>query len=237
MIATKLSSALVSPSKVAGILDWRRSIGVVMGLDISKDRIGIAVAEHPENFSETLALKSLLLPRKNRELSRDYIAELEAMVRHHQVCAFVVNWPLHEGRNGEQCGKTLRILDSIIDQSNSLITRKRPFTLWGNRVISSSSVDSFSVDEWGRSTDFARAPEYVEGMFYSSKNILSDSKPSDPEVIAADLLQDWMKSNWDIDSKMGKATPPKTPSSNYVFSAHSVDEYSNQSAYLQAALL
>ena len=236
MIATKLSSALVSPTKVAGILDWRRSIGVVMGLDITRDRIGIAIAEHPENFSETLALRSLSLPRKNRELSRDSIAELEAMVRHHQVCAFVVNWPLNEGRTGEQCGKTLRILDSIVDQSNSLITRKRPFTLWANR-ISSASVDSFSTDEWGRSTDFARAPEYFEGMSYSSKNVLCNATPSNPEVIAADVLQDWIKSNWDIDSKMGKATPPKTPTSNYVFSAHPVHEYNNESACLKAALL
>jgi RNase H-fold protein (predicted Holliday junction resolvase) len=236
MIATKLSSALVSPSKVAGILDWRRSVGAVMGLDITKDRIGIAVAEHPENFAETAALKSLSLPRKNRELSRDAIAELEAMVRQHNVCAFVVNWPLNEGRTGEQCGKTLQVLDCLIDQSNSLITRKRPFTLWGNRP-STTATDSFNVDEWGRSADFARAPEYFDGMSYSSKNVFVNHNTSDPANVAAGVLRDWIKCNWVVDSKMGKATPPKKPASNYFFSAHSVDEYNNESACLKAALL
>lgn len=236
MIATKLSAALVSPSKVAGILDWRRSVGVVLGLDITQDRIGIAVAEHPENFSETAALKSLSIPMKNRQLSRDSIAELEAIVRQHHVCAFVVNWPLNEGRTGERCGKTLQVLDSLIGQSNSLITTKRPFTLWGNN-LSSTSTDSFTIDEWGRSVDFARAPEYFDGISYSSKNVFVDVKSTDPATVAADVLQDWIKSNWVIDFKIGKASPPKRPASNYFFSAHSVDEYSSESACLKSALL
>ena len=236
MIATKLSSALVSPSKVAGILDWRRSIGVVMGLNVTKDRIGIAVTEHPENFAEASALTSLSIPRKNRELSRDAIAELEGLVRQHHVCAFVVNWPLNEGRTGEQCGKTLQVLDSLIDQSNSLITRKRPFTLWGNSS-STSSTDSFAIDNWGRSVDFARAPEYVEGMSYSSKNVFVNVKTSDPASVAEGVLQDWIKANWIVDSKLGKATPPTKPTTNYFFSARSVDEYNSESACLKTALL
>lgn len=236
MIATKLSSALVSPSKVAGILDWRRSIGVVMGLNITRDRIGIAVAEHPENFAETIAIKSLSISGKNRDLSHDAVAELEGLVRQHQVCAFVVNWPLNEGRTGEKCGKTLQVLDSLIDQSSSLITRKRPFTLWSSDT-STNSTDSFFVDNWGRSADFARAPMYSEGMSYSSKNVFIDLNKSEPASKAADVLQDWIKANWVVDFKLGKATPPKKPASNYFFSAHSVDEYNSESACLQSALL
>jgi RNase H-fold protein (predicted Holliday junction resolvase) len=236
MIATKLSNALVSPSKVAGILDWRRSVGVVLGLNIARDRIGIAVAEHPENFSETTPLKSLSLPRKNQGLSRDAIAELEAIVRKHHVCAFVVNWPLNEGRAGEQCGKTLQILDSLVDKSNALITRKRPFTLWG-KCSSLPSCDSFTIDEWGRSADFARAPEYFPGMSYSSKNVFVDASSSDSASVAAEVLQDWIKSNWIVDHEMGKATAPEKPIGNFFFSAHSVDEYNSERACVKAALL
>jgi RNase H-fold protein (predicted Holliday junction resolvase) len=208
-----------------------------MGLDITREHIGIAVAEHPENFSETAPIKTLPLPRKNQGMSRDAIAELEAIVRQHQVCAFVVNWPVNEGRTGEQCGKTLQVLDSLIHQSNSLITRKRPFTLWGNRNVSSASSDSFAVDEWGRSADFARAPEYVEGMSYSSKNVFIDTTQSNPSDNAAEVLHDWIKSNWIVDQKMGKARAPKKPMGNYFFSAHSVDEYNSEAACLKAALL
>ena len=206
-----------------------------MGLNITNDRIGIAVAEHPENFSETAALKSLSLPYKKRELSRESVVELEGIVKRHQVCAFVVNWPLNEGRPGEKCGKTLQVLDSLIEQSNSLISRKRPFTLWGN--LSSTSTDSFTVDEWGRSAEFARTPKYREGISYSSKNVFMDVAPPEPALVAADVLQDWIKSNWVLDSKMGKASPPKKPVSNYFFSAHSVDEYNSKSACLKADLL
>ena len=235
MIATKLSKALVSPSKVAGILDWRRSVGVVMGLDITKDRMGIAVAKHPENFADIAPIKSLSLPRKRDDLSRDAVAELEALVRQNHVCGFVVNWPLNEGRTGEQCGKTLQVLDSLIDQSNSLITTKRPFTLWGTLPASTS----FTVDEWGRSVDFARAPMYFEGMSYSSKSVLVDGSHSNPECAAADVLQDWIKSNWIVDSKMGEVSSPplEKSTSNYFFNAHSVDEYNSECASLKAALL
>jgi RNase H-fold protein (predicted Holliday junction resolvase) len=208
-----------------------------MGLSITRDRIGIAVTEHPENFSGTAPIKSLSLPMKNKAMSKDVIAELESMVRQNHVCAFVVDWPVNEGRTGEQCGKTLQVLDSLIDQSNNLINRKRPFTLWGNRGACPSSTDSFAVDEWGRSADFARAPQYFEGMSYSSKNVFIDVSKSDPATVAADVLQDWIKSNWILDAKMGKATAPKKPMGNYFFSAHSVDEYNSEKACLKAALL
>ena len=233
MIATKLSKALVSPAKVAGILDWRRSVGAVMGLDITKDRMGIAVAKHPENFAEIAPIKSISLPRKRRDLSRHAVAELEALVRQNHVGAFVVNWPLNEGRTGEQCGRTLQVLDSLIDQSNSLVTTKRPFTLWGTLPASTS----LAVDEWGRSTDFTRAPMYFEGMSYSSKNVFVDGSHSNPECTAADVLQDWIKSYWVVDSKMGDISSQKKPTSDYFFNARSVDEHNNERASLKAALL
>ena len=46
MIASKLSSALVAPSKVANLLDWRKAVGSVMSLDVTAKGIGMAVTVH-----------------------------------------------------------------------------------------------------------------------------------------------------------------------------------------------
>ena len=229
MLATKLSSALVAPAKVANLLDWGKAAKSVMALDITRKGIGIAITEHPEHICESIPLQpiSLLPPpqdnqgewlsssvnnddriMKRSQVNKELISELEAIVRQHRVCAFVVNYPLHEGRVGEQCGKVLQVLDSVIDQSNSVVTRKRPFTLWCNyddnntsssSSSSSSSIDSSSpLDEWGRSPAFARAPTYVPGMRYSSKSAINrDESSSSVEtlsLIAANVLDQWEES-------------------------------------------
>lgn len=240
MLATKLSNTMVSPAKVASILDWRKSIGAVMGLDITRKRIGIAIAEHPENFCHSEPVESISLhdqtsPIKSKGITKESLSELEAIVRKNRVCAFVVNWPTNEGRMGEQCGKVLQVLDSVISQSNSVVTRKRPFTLWGN--CESASFDSFPPDEWGRSIDFAKAPVYVPDMSYSSKSIMRVETTSHESLVAANVLDDWIKTNWEIDIKMGRATAPKKAKSEYFFSTHSVDEYNSDKACLQTALL
>ena len=267
MLATKLSSALVAPAKVANLLDWGKAAKSVMALDITRKGIGIAITEHPEHICESIPLQpiSLLPPPqvnqgewssssvnkddriiKRSQVNKELISELEAIVRQHRVCAFVVNYPLHEGRMGEQCGKVLQVLDSVIDQSNSVVTRKRPFTLWCNyddnntssSSSSSSSIDSSSpLDEWGRSPAFARAPTYVPGMRYSSKSAIeSSSSLESSSLVAANILDQWVKNHWEIDTKIGRATAPKK-STDFFFSTHSVDEYNSDKSCLQSALL
>mmetsp|Transcript_54419 Transcript_54419/g.115598 ORF Transcript_54419/g.115598 Transcript_54419/m.115598 type:complete len:242 (+) Transcript_54419:303-1028(+) len=241
MMATKLSSALVAPSKVANILDWRKALGVVMGLDITRERIGIAVAEHPDlhEACHGIPLNSLSL-RQDRsgaksQVNEDLVFKLEAAVRHHRVCAFVVNWPIQEGRTGEQCGKVLQVLDSVIDQSNSVVTRKRPFTLWCSQA--NASFESSPPDEWGRSIDFARSPpNYVPGMSYSSKSAIRRDPSENVSMVAANVLDEWVKNHWEI-NRMGRTVVPKKAQSDFFFSTHSVDEYNNEQAALQAALL
>ncbi len=278
MVATKLSSALVAPSKVANLLDWRKAVGSVMALDITRKSIGMAVATHPDQHAEAVALRPISLVQqqqqhpqhhhgegapssssslhkgKKNHVSKELISELEAVVRRHRVCAFVVNWPTHEGRMGEQCGKVLHVLDSVIDQSNSVVTRKRPFTLWSltatatSLSMSSSLDDAHSSyyysppDEWGRSIHFANAPDYYPDMYYSSKNpikrkesLLSSSSSTSPEA-AIHVLSEWMKNHWELDTKMGCVMPVTTKSIPH-FCRHSVDEYNSDKACLQSALL
>jgi hypothetical protein len=281
MVATKLSSALVAPSKVANLLDWRKAVGSVMALDITRKSIGMAVATHPDQHAEAIALRPISLvvhqpsqqhqyhhsrqelevdtsscrTRKN-QVSKELISELEAAVRRHRVCAFVVHWPTHEGRMGEQCGKVLQVLDSVIDQSNSVVTRKRPFTLWSaataitttsNDDEHSSSIDDYVYsppDEWGRSIHFANAPAYYPDMYYSSKSIIrrqesllsSSSSATTSSEAAAHVLNEWMKNHWEMDSKMGCVMPVTKKSISH-FCRHSVDEYNSERACLQSALL
>lgn len=234
-MATKLSSALVAPSKVANILDWRKAIGAVMGLDVTRDRIGLAVAEHPDHsVCKSVPLNPISLWPGGGNDSEDLLSELEAAVRRHRVCAFVVNWPVNEGRMGERCGKVLRVLDSVVDRSNGVVTRKRPFALWCRDAGSEASP----VDEWGRSTDFARAPEYRPEMRYSSKAVEARDDASDPSIVAADVLDQWVKNHWEVDHKeVGRAAAPKKAPRDFFFGAHSVDEYTSENASLQAALL
>mmetsp|Transcript_11772 Transcript_11772/g.18064 ORF Transcript_11772/g.18064 Transcript_11772/m.18064 type:complete len:239 (-) Transcript_11772:105-821(-) len=238
MLATKLSNALVAPSKVANILDWRKAFGAVMGLDITRDMIGLAVVEHPDHICESVPLISIPLHytgAKKAGISKSTLSELESIIRHHHVCASIVNWPAHNGRMGEDCGKVLHVLDSVINRSNSIISPKRPFTLWGSS--SNVSFASFPPDNWGRSVEFSRAPAYTPGMSFSSKSVLRQEPSYNPSLVAASVLEEWVEKHWQIDSNLGIATAPKLTPTNFFFDPSSIDEFNSETASLQAALL
>ena len=258
---TKLSSTLVNSAKVANLLDWRKAVGSVMALDITQSCVGVAVAEHPEHnvyYTQTEILQPIsLLPqqegyidagvsrkrriKKSQVVNKDLICDLEDAVRKHRVCGFVVNWPIHEGRMGEQCGKVLQVLDSIIDQSNSIVTRKRPFTLWCN-LENASSCTQPQIDEWGRSSSFAQAPTYHEGMKYSSKSATRHEE-TNASLVAANVLDEWIKNHWEISARTGRVTIPKKTSKKseesklWMSNMDSVDQYTSEKASLQSALL
>ena len=260
MIApTKLSSTLVNSAKVANLLDWRKAVGSVMALDITQSCVGVAIAEHPEHnvyYTQTEILQPISLlsqqegyidgaSRKRRiksQVNKDLIFDLEAAVRQHRVCGFVVNWPIHEGRMGEQCGKVLQVLDSVIEQSNSIVTRKRPFTLWCNSENISSCTNHQPIDEWGRSSSFAQAPSYHEGMKYSSKSATRHEE-TNASLVAANVLDEWIKNHWEISARTGRVTVPKknstskTESKLWMSTMDSVDRYTSEKASLQSALL
>jgi hypothetical protein len=201
-----------------------------MSLDISMKSIGVAVSLHPEQHnsicgeSSTIPLRPILLHRNvnndKRNLgTKNVIHELETEIKRHRVCAFIVNWPVHEGCMGEECGRALHVLDSVIDKSHSVISRKRPFALWTNNDNNNSnnrtirgrnhcdcSVTPPIIDEWGRSATFACAPEYSPDMSYSSKNKIKQyssysSNSSSTSVVAATILEQWVRTYWEIDNR------------------------------------
>ncbi len=135
---------------------------------------------------------------------------------------------------GERCGKVLQVLDSIVDRSGGVISAKRPFTLWStHESVPFGSL--FQADEWGRSSDFSKAPKYVPGMRYSSKGVLFRDLSLNESKVAASMLDEWIKSNWEIDFLLHRATAPKDVGEQYYFSTQSVDEY--QSPCLQSTVL
>jgi len=262
LLATKLSSALVSTSKVANLLDWHKAVGSVMSLDISTKSIGVAVSLHPEQHDSICELSTIPLRPislhgdvnndKRNLVTKNVIHELETEIKRHRVCAFIVNWPVHEGRMGEECGRVLYVLDSVIDKSHSVISRKRPFALWTNNDNDNrtsrgrnhcDSVTPPIIDEWGRSATFARAPEYSADMSYTSKNGVkrcssSSSNSPSTSVVAANILEQWVRTYWEVDSKLGRViSSKKSNHGNYHFvNSQAVNKWS-ESIYLQATLL
>jgi len=249
---------MVNSAKVANLLDWRKAVGSVMAIDITHSCVGVAIAEHPEHnvyYTQTEILQPIsLLPKqegyidgvsrkrriKKSQVNKDLICDLEAAIRKHRVCGFIVNWPIHEGRMGEQCGKVLQVLDSV-EQSNSIVTRKRPFTLWCNSDNASSCTQP-PIDEWGRSSSFAQVPTYHEGMKYSSKSATRHEE-TNASLVAANVLDEWIKNHWEISAHTGRVTVPKKTSKKpedskvWMSTMDSVDQYTSEKASLQSALL
>lgn len=136
---TKLSRYLVTPSRVATLMDWKATLGTgaVMALDISRDRIGVAVASHPSSSGSgaatARALDPILLPGKRSASTSSAAAapsatatashplsRLEEVAAREQVCGVIVRWPLQDGgRMGAQCGRILYQLDDFVAASSA----------------------------------------------------------------------------------------------------------------------
>mmetsp|Transcript_37794 Transcript_37794/g.82818 ORF Transcript_37794/g.82818 Transcript_37794/m.82818 type:complete len:317 (-) Transcript_37794:187-1137(-) len=198
MSATKLSRYLVTPSRVASLMDWKTTMdataGAVMALDITRDRIGVAVASHPSTGAPARTFDPISLPSRRRDDSSngnsDIASELEEIVASERVCAFVVRWPLQDGgRMGGKCGKVLHALDSLVApspgssntksnnnnkraSSTAVIGKNRPFALYDDRLLTGVSrgnvVGTDIPDDFGRLSSFGRVPPLPE-MFYSSR--------------------------------------------------------------------
>lgn len=158
---TKLSRYLVTPGRVASLMDWKATLGTgaVMALDINRDRIGVAVAPHPSSVSSgagvatARTLDPILLPGKRAASTSSAsqashpLSRLEEVAAREQVCGVIVRWPLQDGgRMGAHCGRILYQLDDFVassssesssskKRSTSLIGKSRPFALYDDRPL------------------------------------------------------------------------------------------------------
>jgi len=252
MSASKLSKLLISPQRLANVINWKRASGsTIMCLDITSDRIGIAIASHTrtENTVRHLtALPSKSKPRNQKEVNDQIVQSIQEFTKHQKIDGFLVNWPLEsDGRFGKSCGKVLHLLDHFAE--NKVLSTRIPFALWDGRDVISASHGvspmgkSSPPDEWGRSLTFALKPpktltEYSHNEHTSHDPSKVTSKDSSD---AAVLLEDYIDCHFDNhledddyyhDRKVSNVAAAFRKAFNYHF-----DSYESQGAYIQSALL
>ena len=121
-LSSRLSKSLVPASKIATLLDWKKLSGkCVIALDISRERVGLALGAHPSRNLPICSLPPIQLFTKRsfgdelRVPREEVAAELDDLVDNLDVCGFIVGWPLQpEGRPGKPCGLVLHILENIL---------------------------------------------------------------------------------------------------------------------------
>jgi len=246
--STKLSKLLVSPQRLANVINWKRASGsTIMCLDITSDRIGLAIANHTrtENIVCHLnPLSSKSSPRSQKEVNTQITQTVQNFANDHKIDGFVVNWPLEsDGRFGNSCGKVLHLLDFFAEQK--LLSKKVPFTLWDGRDVLAASHNTCVVkqslpDEWGRSSTFALKPSEALTEYKHSENSSNlKSTTSDDSSDATVLLEDYIDCHFDNHvsekPKHGKVSHVAVAfrkAFNYHF-----DSYESQGAYIQTQLL
>jgi hypothetical protein len=183
MIAARtISQFLTAPGKVAHALDWKKYSGNILNLIISKGKIEMAVASHPE-FQEkvrllnpvpilqqtTISANDTTTSHHRRRILDSSVPEtLAAVMEKYNVCGIIVGWPVErEGWCGASCGRVLYTLDQLVQANSSdhgrVITMNRPICLY--------DMDHHipDEDEWGRS------PVYSE-ISYDSVQVCSEEQ-------------------------------------------------------------
>jgi len=190
--ANEIMKFMTAPSKVADTLDWRKLSGSILTMDIGHKCIGLAVACHPttgEPIQKLEALKIQLVTKGHAEraLSPSVLEHLQEIVHEHNVCGFVVSWPLQkEGRAGAPCGKVLHTLDSLVNESSTIVTRSRPFCLWDDHHFRQDD------DEWGRSQVYAKRTTNKLEHKASEEQYAHECSSS----LAVDVWNDFCRQQW-----------------------------------------
>ena len=189
MTSKLLQKVLTTPSKVASKLDWKKAVGgTVLSLNIHQDRIGLALASHPSHDEDATTFEPIRLLKRGKvtEQSKRLLSQL---VQDHQVCGFVVSFPLQQdsGRMGAACGRTLHTLDSLL-QDTKIVTPNRPLCLWDSHHSSAEPED-----RWGRSAAYT----LKQDCSHKTLHIASEEQyRSDEDVVASEVWEDFCRLNW-----------------------------------------
>lgn len=161
MPPSSLTRCIVNPSRIASKLDWKKN-SRIMALDISNDRVGIAIAEHPNSNSKeedceenkiTLGHTIPYMPSRSRhqrgkgkgkkifenasiQVRKEKVKdELNVLIKEFGIVGFIVGWPLEpSGLPGANCGQVLHLLDFLAEKKNGqVVHQNRPLTLWDQR--------------------------------------------------------------------------------------------------------
>lgn len=184
--SSSIAKLLTAPSKVAGALDWRKASGSLLSLTILRDTIELAVSSHPEFAEPLFKLPSIPLKQhvqNNRKtLDEAVVHELSGIVQDHQVCGFVVNWPVQkEGWCGAPCGRVLHTLDDLA--ANKVLSKSRPVCLWDEEHHVPPE------DEWGRAALYSATTD-------ETVHVASTEQYGDHQTAAAKVWNDFCKVHW-----------------------------------------
>mmetsp|Transcript_18600 Transcript_18600/g.37325 ORF Transcript_18600/g.37325 Transcript_18600/m.37325 type:complete len:254 (-) Transcript_18600:70-831(-) len=206
-----------------------------MALTICDEKVGVAIAKHPPPKRKRvqslepipyISSKKTLYKRKTsigheeqdgphsplvlRVDENERVAlEIGELVKQHNVCGFVVGWPLHpEGRPGGQCGKVLHLLDHIAEHSDSIIYLGRPFALMDlrdvpfndtnqkmNSIMKSDFDEAQQIDEWGRCAIYGQTPSESMGshVFRPGEQLYYPSIADNDSRACATMLRQYMQ--------------------------------------------
>jgi RNase H-fold protein (predicted Holliday junction resolvase) len=186
--SSTIAKLLTTPSKVAGALDWRKASGSLLSLTILRDTIELAVSSHPEFGEPLFKLPSIPLKqhvRNNRKtLDAAVVQELSQIVQDHQVCGFVVSWPVQkEGWCGAPCGRVLHTLDDLAANGKTLLSKTRPICLWDEEHHVPPE------DEWGRAALYSTTTD-------ETVHVASTEQYGDHQTAAAKVWNDFCKVHW-----------------------------------------
>lgn len=248
MPSSKLTKCIVAPHRISRILDWNRSKGSVLALDIGNERVGIALTGHSSKNGVIFPISPVEYAqdgeRKNGFKRNDLILrEVDKIVNDKSICAFVVSWPLQRNRKvGKSCGRVLHVLDHLANGSKALLSQSRPFSLWEEGIVFDRCDQ---VDKWGRSEIFSRVPS-IHQKVYSSKGMGYDSHNDGCSLTASSMLQDFMNTRCieDGDEEIYRIDDPiSCHETTYLhgigssIDEHFLDDYESNGAYIQSSVL
>ena len=199
-MSKSILNVLVSPSKVASIIERTSRGSAVLSLDIQRHQIGMAIISRDY---ETLTKQAQTLPSiasTDRPISSHTLEQLSQVVKEHNVCSFVVSWPVQRdhGGMGAPCGRVLFTLESILKESDSILTPDRPMCFWDS-LHASEQADG--GDEWGRCARYGRPSSKTLHLASIEQYIAHE------DIGASQIWDDFCRVHWPERSKVEKTSP------------------------------
>lgn len=196
----------------------------IMALDICKDRVGIAIADHPnseesEDNKITLGHTIPYMPSRHQrgkkifgnasiQVRKEKVKdEINVLIKEFGVVGFIVGWPLEpSGLPGASCGQVLHLLDFLSEKKNGRVVHpNRPLTLWDQRSFTHNKFMEVEKpqDQWGRSVAFCNVPseEKSNNQMYIT-NHDGDHVHDDERFrssCADKILEQFLKSHYQMD--------------------------------------
>ncbi|KAL7564041.1 hypothetical protein ACA910_006949 [Epithemia clementina (nom. ined.)] len=189
-IAKSITRLLVSPTKVAHALDWKkRAGGALLSVHLGDEKIDLATSYHPSQNIPIHRLPSIPLEfeiKGNQKVLKSHVLdEISHVVKDLNICGLVVSWPVQkEGWCGASCGKVLHTLDQIVEETN-IVSKARPVCLWDGHHF------HLSEDEWGRVSFYG-----VPNPNRRQVHLASQEQYRDCGMVAAGIAQDYIRFHW-----------------------------------------